>query len=1021
MTQIKRIWAAMLTVCMLLAIVPSAALAAETSGTCGENVNWSYNETIKALYISGTGDMQSFEWSFDVPWYYFRSEIISVTIKQGVTSVGKYAFSSLYKLIAVDASASSLTKIESNAFNECKALYTVKLPGTLNEIGSYAFFNCEAINTLTFPSALRTVGNFAFSGCKSLSAAVLPGSTETIGDNAFARCENLTEFTVPRGVKSFGDSVFLDCASMTKLRVQSGNEYYSTDDDDNLYNADKTVFLLRLPTKTDTSMTLPDTVETIAGGAFYGCTYLEDVIYSADNVKEIKRNAFSGSGLTEVTVYAGIEYGDGVFKNCKSLRHATLEEGVTWLVSSAFSGCTALEGVVIPESVTNIQPLAFSGCSALTSVNLSKNMKRVWDWTFRDCTALSSITIPDSIELIGKEAFKNCTALETVRIGSGVKSIASDSFLGCTSIRNIITDENNTAFSSDNGKVLYNKDKTELLLYPAGAPEESYTVLQSTQVISYNAFSGCAALTDAVLNEGLQTIRSDAFFNCTSLGAVSIPGSVTYISASAFRGTAYYNDAESWTDNCLYNGSWLLEVKADTVKNLSVAPGTEHLAEGFLYRPYLWGRAVIETVHLPASLAAVSDGLFRDCTNLASITVDEDSAFYTADSETGALYNKEKTKLVAYPPKRANTQLVLPDTVETIAPYAFYYSKNLTNVTLPGSLREIGDYAFYYCDKIQTLNLPDGLESIGDRAFDECRKFYPTVLPSTVKHAGECAFIYSGAYYDETNWDGNLFYIGDFLLDSRSDKDCTEITVKEGTVRIAHDAVGYNFPSAAEILLPAELEQAESGFLTWCEGLQSIRVDENNAYFTAVDGVLYDKNVTALLQYPRAKQETSFEIPETVTTLAPEALMYCRKLEHLTVPESVRTVSEYALGYCFGLERVTYMGTPEQWKKITVSEGNENFIGAEISYCAPYTESTAVRTENSVAVQTAAHNIEIGKAVYAAGYSGSKLIDVKKTIFADINEPLNFTLSGDIDTVTVYVWENGLTPYAKTPEVIPVP
>lgn len=1003
---------------MLFSVMPSSALELETSGKCGENVTWSYIEANQSLYISGTGDMESYEFSSDVPWYYYRSDIVSVVIQKGVTSVGKYAFSYCRSLTAVDASASSVTKIESNAFSECESLITVKLPETVCEIGLWAFSGCSDLKNINFPSSLKTVGRAAFSSCTSLSSAELPSGTETIEGYAFSGCKGLTKFTLPRGVKSFGDSVFSGCTYLSTLNVENGNEYYSSDGDDNLYNADKTAFILRLPTKIDSVFTLPDTVETIAGSAFYGCTNLTSVEYSPENVKEIKQDAFSGSGITSATLYAGVQYDGGVFSDCTQLQSVTVEDGTRSLSGSIFSGCTALESIIIPDSVTYISFLAFKGCTSLSSVTLSRNTEEIFDWVFWNCTSLKRIDIPDSVKSIGKEAFKNCTSLETVNIGSGTGYIASDAFSGCTAIKNFIVSADNGAFCSDNDKAVYTKDKTLLIIYPCGSEDESYTLLPETKVINYKAFSGCAALTDVLLNDGLETIRSEAFLNCTSLGRVIIPDTVTYISASSFRNTAFYNDTSSWTDNCLYNGAWLLEVKADAVKNLSVQPGTKYLSDDCLYKPSYFGSITIETVHLPESFVGMNDGTFKDCRKLTAFTVDADNAYYSADGETGVLYNKDKTKLLIYPQNNAAAEFAVPDTASEIAPYAFYYCRNLTKVTLPDSLKSIGKYSFYYCSKLRELNLPTNLESVGERAFYNCSNFNPSVLPSSVRYVGSNAFLFSGVYNDETKWDGNLLYMGDYLIDSRRDDTSAEITVKDGTRAMATDAIGYNFSAAEIIVLPAELEAVESGFLSNCESLKSIQVSEDNQNLMSRDGVLYNKDMTSLLSYPRARQASSFDIPETVTTLAPNAFTYCREFEHITIPRSVRMISEYAFGYCYSLKSISYSGTPSEWKSIAVLDGNELLESAEITFGAPYTETEVTRTSGGVTVMTAAHNIEDGNTLFIAGYCGGKVLDVEIIPLTVKDGSFTRELSGDIDTVVVYVWDGRLSPYINAPETI---
>lgn len=1015
MNKIKRISAIILALCMLLVIAPTAyPEEVPTSGSCGENTTWSYAGN--CLYINGTGDMASYSYSSSVPWYYYRDNIQRIQISSGVTSIGDYAFSCCSKAVSANISGSSVKKIGSSAFSDCSKLMVVSLPRSLQEIESYAFGWCSALSSITLPNSLRKIGAFAFSGCSAISSLSLPSQLETIEDNAFFNCKGLESFTIPRGVTTLGDSVFRGCSSLTEVKVESGNLYYSTDDDSNLYNADKTVFIYRLPTKTDSVFTLPDTVETIAASAFSGCTYLSSVIYSDENVKKIEYGAFKNSGLTEAKIYAGIEYGDDVFSSCKALESVYIEDGVKRLENAIFADCTSLTDATIPDSVMYMGALVFRGCTSLENVKLSKNLNYVMDWVFKGCTALAEITIPDTVTSIGMQAFENCTDLQSVTIGSGVNNISNDAFSGCTALQNIYVSSDNKAFFSEDSKALYNKEKTKLILYPAGRTEESYVVLPTTRTIGYNAFEGCAALTNVELNDGLESIFSEAFLNCSSLGKVEIPESVTYIPASAFRNTAFYENTENWTDNCLYNGNWLIEVKADA-KNyttLSIAQGTKYLAEGCIYRSS-WTPIGITIIDIPESLESMSDGAFSECKKLTEFVVSEDNRFYLADDE-GVLYNKEKTEILMYPKNKTNSEYVVPDTVENVGVKAFSDCEKLTRVTLPSAVKNIKNDAFASCRKLEFLNLPEGLESIGDAAFYYCDRFYPTALPETVEYVGANAFRYSAAFEDSANWSDDLFYIGDYLVDSNLNSAITELTIKEGTRAIAPKALRYNFLKLISITLPASLKLIESGSLSDCDSLQNIFVAEGNSSFSATDGVLYNKDMTMLLQYPRAKQGLSFEIPETVETIGGNSFYACRTFESLTIPASVRMISDGAFNYCYKLRNISYSGTPAEWKEITIMSGNECLENAAVTYCAPYTESAVNRTDGAVIVKTTAHNIENGKKIIAAGYIGKKLLDLQMSV-SDGREQ-RFSLSGNADNVAIYVWNENLSPYVKTAEKI---
>lgn len=171
------------------------------------------------------------------------------------------------------------------------------------------------------------------------------------------------------------------------------------------------------------------------------------------------------------------------------------------------------------------------------------------------------------------------------------------------------------------------------------------------------------------------------------------------------------------------------------------------------------------TFSVPGSVQKIDDGTFCDCKCLESITVDAGNELYS--SENGVLYNREKTQLLAFPVAFTATEFTIPSTVEAVAPYAFYYNKNLTSVTVPSSVKTIENDAFSDCSKPETLNLNEGLVSIEDDAFSSCDMLNLNTLPNSVTHIGNRAFKDTAAYDNEANWENDLFSIGSCLLGAR--------------------------------------------------------------------------------------------------------------------------------------------------------------------------------------------------------------------------------------------------------------
>lgn len=804
------------------------------------------------------------------------------------------------------------------------------------------------------PSSLTELGTCAFFGCKALSEFELPEATEMIGKSAFSGCTTLTSFPITKEIRSIGISAFEGCTGLLAFTVDAANQYFSADTEGNLYNEDQTAFLRRPPANTAESFVLPDSVKTIDYAAFEDCTNLKSIEYSPDNVEKIGSEAFYSSGLTAARIFAGITYGSDVFRNCQQLKDVSIEEGASGITAEMFAYCTSLEQISIPDSVTYIGSAAFSSCTMLQEITIGNGVKNIYDWAFIDCTALQEINISDSVETIGYQAFSGCTALTTVTIGSGMRYISSHAFekfyksSGDVPLENLTVSPENSFYSSENN-VLFNKEKTELILYPAGITGTEYILPDTICKISDSAFANNTSLTKLIFNQGLEEIADQSFNGCTALAEITIPDSVKDIGTGAFADTAFYQDDSNWTDGVLYNGGWLLGVKTD-IETLNIKPDTFGLADRCLASQSFFYPISLKTISVPDSVQKIYDGTFRDCEYLESITVDAGNELYS--SENGVLYDKEKTRLLAFPAAFNAAEFTIPSTVETVAPYAFYDNKTLTSVTVPSSVKTIENDAFSNCSNLETLHLNEGLVSIGEYAFYYCDMLDLNTLPNSVTHIGHCAFNDTAAYDNEVNWENDLFYIGNCLLGSRQHTGAEPITVKDGTRLIADYAFSYYFQNVTEIVIPNTVTQIGKDAMLSCDSLERISVSEQNTSFKSVDGVLYNNDVSVLIQYPRKKPETTFAIPDTVTVIRKYAFSSCDTIESITIPASVVSVEDYAFDYCKSLQKIIYCGTPGQWAKISVGTGNGSLEQAKLTYqtASPHTKSEVIRTADGCKV-----------------------------------------------------------------------
>jgi hypothetical protein len=296
-------------------------------------------------------------------------------------------------------------------------LKTLTISGT-GVMKNYSYANTSpwypyrsSITTVAIGNEVASIGEVAFYGCSSLPSITIPASITSIGRYAFEDCSNLSSITITENVTSIGMSAFDGCEHLTAIYVESGNEYFSSEDGV-LFNKDKTC-LLRCPGgKTGDPYSIPNSV-----------TIIEDL-------------AFSGCGsLTSITIPASVtSIGDRTFLDCSGLTSVTIGNRVTNIEAFAFSSCSSLISITIPSSVTSIGERSFYGCSNLTSITIPNSVKNIGEEAFRRCSSLTSITIPGSVTSIRARSFSNCSSLTSITILNGVASIEYYAFSDCGSL-----------------------------------------------------------------------------------------------------------------------------------------------------------------------------------------------------------------------------------------------------------------------------------------------------------------------------------------------------------------------------------------------------------------------------------------------------------------------------------------------------------------------------------------------------------------------------------------------------------
>ena len=224
----------LLVLYMALVLLPGVAHAAEASGTCGENLSWSYHDG--TLTIQGVGSMEDYEAipidlvSFDVPrpWSNYLDKIHTVIIGDGVTRIGDHSLSYLSNLTSVTI-PNSVTSIGRSAFSECRNLRSVTIPNSVTSIDDCAFHFCTSLTNMDIPSGVTSLSG-TFWGCKALTNVTIPDSVTYLGAETFYGCESLRSVTVPSSVTTINYHAFFlgfDATSEDTKTLSLTDIYYT--------------------------------------------------------------------------------------------------------------------------------------------------------------------------------------------------------------------------------------------------------------------------------------------------------------------------------------------------------------------------------------------------------------------------------------------------------------------------------------------------------------------------------------------------------------------------------------------------------------------------------------------------------------------------------------------------------------------------------------------------------------------------------------------------------------------------
>ena len=744
----------------------------------------------------------------------------------------------------------------------------------VTRIGQNAFTSCHDLTSVSIPSTVTTIEEEAFYYCTSLTEVIIPEGVQEISSWNFYRSDNLTKVILPTTLVWMGNECFGSCGKLAEVTCRAttpptiGSYCFNNALSRTLYVPNEAVSAYQANSQWNESFS------TITAMPDYDFSYLslKFVITGPNTVKCVGPTGAPSSTWTIPDVANGYR--------------------VTEIGTEAFFGCTGLTGINIGSNVETIEPYAFY-LTGLTSVNLGQ-VQTIEACAFGDCHDLTSVTIPSSVTYLGEYAFGGC-GLTSVTIPATLLTLENNPFYNCMSLTAINVQGANPSYRSVGG-VLFNKDLTELIAYPAGKSSTSYIVRESVTSLGKGAFGA------------------------SKLQSVTLPSRLTNVSYLAFS----YN--ESLT-------SVICLAKTPPAAEEEAFPGTIENAGITLYVP-----ANCKDSYQSASI-------WRDFPNIEERNYDFESGgiYYNITSENTVEVTQNNRNGGDY-----SGSITIPETVSyagstftvtAIGWMAFYSCTDLTHIDLPSTLTQIGVYAFYNCASLENVTIPKSVTTIETYAFSACSSsnFTEMVIPENV------TTLNYGVFYDCRNLSkvvigGSVNYMGADVF-----KDCTSLTKVICNANTPPTIQSSTFTSdhySNVLLTVPKLSKTDYQTANYWKNFSRIYT---TSYDFEKDGIFYnitsnnpatvevtcmnsdhhsysgEVNIPATVEHggktytvtaigSRAFQEceglTSVTMPNTITTIADYAFYRCTGLTDVIIPNSVQTIGDNAFWICMGITEV---------------------------------------------------------------------------------------------------------------------
>jgi len=502
-----------------------------------------------------------------------------------------------------------------------------------------------------------------------------------------------------------------------------------------------------------------------------------------------------------------------------------------------------------------------------------------WD-EFRE--SIKEVIISEGVTSIGGSAFAFCSNLTSIAIPEGVTNIPQTAFYVCGSLTSV-------------------------------------TIPNSVTSIGHAAFAHCYSLTDITIPNRVTSIGTSAF-DCCGLTFIDIPNSVTSIGEGAFRVCNGLTSIEVDSENSNYkseNGVLFNKAMTTLVAYPGGKQGEYVIPEGVtsIEESAFTGCGSLTSITIPNSVINIGAYAFQSCSSLTDITIPNSvTSIGHAAFRGTAWYNNQPDGIVYIGSFLCDYKGIMPDNTELdikngivyISPNAFENCIGLTSITIPNSVISIGVAAFVLCSGLTEITIPESVMSIGEGAFSICSGLTSITISDGVTSIGEQAF-WGCSGLTSITIPNSVTNIGRYAF-----YDCnnlTSITIGAGITNIS----GFHFGDYSKLV--------------------NISVDNANPEYSSQDGVLFNKQKTTLIQYPQAKSDDKYIIPNSVTSIGSSAFDGC-SLTSITIPNSVTNIGGF--GSCNRLTRI------DSYIQVPPAANGRTFSGIDKTMCTLYVPAESV-------------------------------------------------------------------------------